>query len=257
MADEPYRGAAERGSKSPELDRLVREGRQRLLDESAERARAEEARSAPPPAVAERNVRVALGDYYRAPARVAAISLAAAGAVAAVGAFFDVSFAVATPLLGVGIALYAFAAPLATRARVRAEEAWLSSLPFRVDGYFEALGADPRARRRLSIALTWVDPAAAPSADEVKAVFAVADTDAAVESRRHRHTGDDADAASAPSAPLVVRSGPISDQTRVQMPSGWVHRNTRFVEYVHALVDRVLLPMHRSTPLARVSLTRD
>jgi hypothetical protein len=54
---------------------------------------------------------------------------------------------------------------------------------------------------------------------------------------------------------IRVRSGTIvSPATQLRVLT--IYRNTRIPPFVHGLVDRVLVPVHRSHPLARVSMRR-
>jgi hypothetical protein len=48
----------------------------------------------------------------------------------------------------------------------------------------------------------------------------------------------------------------ISGDTWIQSNGGPVKRNTRIVPYVHDLVDKVLLPLYRDCPIARISIAR-
>jgi len=245
MTDEPYRPAAPDQAASPELERLVREGQQRLSQQSAQRQLALAGAGASARTAAERNIRVALGGYYGgSPVRVVAVGLIVVGGLAACGAFaWAGALVLAVPSVTLGIVLRIFAPPVGTRSRVAAEQAWLASVPFVLEGYFELLGQEPQGGCHLRVAVTWGDAAAAPGDDTTRAALAVVDTAAVVKSR----TG----------ATVVVRSGSISGRTNLVVGDQYVHRNTGIVRYVHDLVDRVLLPLHRSSPIARVSLTRD
>ena len=151
--------------------------------------------------------------------------------------------AVAVPLLVGGLMLRLFATPTASRWRVTAENGWVASLPFAMEGYLEVLAADPEFACRLVTALVWGGAGAAPGPETVQGILGVLDTDA----RAQSHEGRGVD----------IRSGPISGNTGIVSNGQMVLRNTRLVPYVHRLVDEVLMPLHRSHAIARVSLTRE
>jgi hypothetical protein len=238
MADEPYRP---RPAESTDLSRLAAEGQRRILeakarDASLQRGPGERSR--------ERNVRVALGGHYGAPVWTASYVLLAAGvAMLAAGLLFNpVSVAVLFLVPLGAVLLRAFAPPTATRARVAAERAWLTALPFPVDGYFETLAATPAFRVRLVIEVTWSGEGRCPGEDVLRGILGIVDTDARVE----KYEG----------SRVCIRSGDVWCGTRVRLNRAAITRNTRIVSYVHDLMDTTVLPLHRDCPIARVSIAR-
>jgi hypothetical protein len=224
-----------------EVARLAAEG-QRILDARASNAAA---RRRGDEKDRERNLRIALGGHYHGLlVRAAAILLIVVGATAPIAvSVLDIdALGWGTVALFGGIALLLWA-PSATRARVRAERAWVRSLPFPMDGYFEALGDDPVLGMTLVVSIAWREGASAPSESTLQGLLGLLDTGARVVSC-------DVTAAR-------VRSGSISGRTGIMAPGGFVHRNTRLVGYVHRMVESILLPLHRGGRLERVSLSRE
>lgn len=238
MTDGGYRS----GPPTPdeELARRAAEGQRRILEARA----IQNARPAVSEKDRERNIRIALGAHDSGPLlRIVAVALIVTGALSlAAVAFFDLEV-VAWGVLGLfaGPLLQVWA-PRATRARVRAEEAWVQSLPFAMTGYFEVLGDRPALGMTLVVSIAWRD-ASAPDEGTLQGLLGTLDTAARVVSR---------DATTA-----CVRSGGISGRTGIKSPGVVTQRNTRLVGYVHRLVDEVLLPLDRSSRLERVSLSRE
>jgi hypothetical protein len=237
MPDEPYRPAPPPDPARGELERLAAAGQQRIVQASA-------AKAATASTAAERNLRVALGGHYGAPVRWTSYGVIAAGVVLAVGdtwwpagAFFP-----GLALAAAGVLVRIFAEPRASRARVEAERAWSASLPFRLDGYFEALAAVPSGQCWLRVVVAWAGAGAPPDASLVQGALGVVDTSARV--------------TEAAAEGLTIETGPISGATGIRVNRVWVYRNTRVVAYVHDLVDRVLVPLHRTRAIARVALAR-
>lgn len=242
MPEEPYRPTPRTSERDVELARLAAAGQSRILgaraNETTARQEAEERNR-------EKNLRVGLGGYYGSPVRVASVVLIALGALLSLGEIvWDIDgFSLGEVTLVGAMALLVFAAPKATRARVGAEREWASSLPFAMAGYFEILGGEPRRSCVLTVTLAWRDPRAAVGAGTLQGLVGLLDTGARAESR---------DAARA-----LIRSGPIVDRAWIRINrTYYVHRNTELVRYVHRLVDQVLLPLHRSHAIARVSWAR-
>jgi hypothetical protein len=245
MPDEPYRPSPQVSEASTELARLAAEGQRRILDASASQAaverRVDEKKR-------ERRLRTALGGHYGSPVRIASLALIAVGVLMWVGGLACAGDTFLVFPLGLliiigGFLVRVFAPPIATRRRVASEGTWASSLPFTMEGYFEALASPPSSECRLMIRLAWGDAAPAREAGAVQGVFGVIDTGAQVESEQD--------------GTLSIRTGSISGRTGIRVNQMDVYRNTRLVAYVHDLVDKVLLPLHRSHALARVSLTRE
>ena len=237
MPGDAYRPAPPDPEGGTELARLAAKGQQRLSQASASHASVAQETE-------QGNLRVALGGRYGAPARTASYALMTLGAALVVPEFF---WTVGTLLPGFfmllgGVLVRIFAAPVATRRSVTAERAWMASLPFALEGYFEALEAQPELTSHLDLTLHWVDARRTPDDNTVQGVLGSLDTSARVASR-----GEEA---------LTIRSGPISGGTRIRVNRVWVYRNTRLVTYVHDLMGKVLLPIHRTHAIAQVALKR-
>jgi len=129
---------------------------------------------------------------------------------------------------------------------VEAERSWLASLPFAIDGYFEALSAKPESECNLLIELRFSSDRPPPDQSTMLELLGLVDTDASIEKVSAWREG----------GALVFRSGPISGGTNTRVNGVWVYSNRKIAQYVHDLVDRVLLPLQRSHPLTRVALTR-
>ena len=243
MPDGPYR--PDPTPPDAELARLAAEGERRIQEASTRRTAAQQGAGERNRA---RNIRVALGGYYGSPVGKASVALIVVGATMLVGEIaWDIhDFALGGLIFVWAVMLRVFVRPKATRARVEAEKAWTRSLPFGLDGYFEALGAAAQLSCKLTVTLAWIDPGLAADDGTLHGLVGLLDTDARVVSR---------EAGSA-----VIQSGRIEDRTRtriqVNRATHYVRRNTPLVRYVHALVEQVLLPLHRAHPIARVTLER-
>jgi len=239
MPDAPYRADPPQPEATKELARLAAEGQSRILQASAAPAKIEEKKRR----AGERHVRVALGGHHGAPVRTASYVLIGVAALASVGALLWGAgmLWLGLPLLIGALAVRWYAPPKATLAQVARERAWVASLPFALEGYFDVLAGEPQLSCHLSVTLAWNEARLAPSEDVVRAVFGVLDTGTRVESR---------------DGAAVIRSSLLSGRTWIQLEDGPLSRNTKIVAYVHSLVDKVLLPLHRSCAIARVSLTR-
>jgi hypothetical protein len=263
MPDDPYRPPPSVSEADAELARLAAAGQHRILEASAsaaQEAAQQEAENR------EQNIRVALGVHYGGAAWRAVAVATGVGAVCLlmgiVGLVLDHrsvaagGSAAASVLLGGGFGLtlvggmvLMFLSPTASPARVAAEKAWATSLPFAMDGYFEVLAAQPDAFCRLAAMVAWGDGGKAASPETVQGVLGVLDTDARADS-------------SAGGTTVTIRSGLISglrwnSQSGSRSTPVWVYFNHRFVAYTHNLVDKVLMPIHRSHPIASVALSRE
>jgi hypothetical protein len=127
----------------------------------------------------------------------------------------------------------------AAARKAHRESAWLASLPFAMERYFAILAENPdrgfASNDMFCIAITieLSNSDGMPTRDILEGVMHAHDPRAGVMSLR----------------PLVLQSGGISCWS-----SGITYTNQRIAPYVHGLVDKVLLPLHRSHPIVRVSL---
>jgi hypothetical protein len=241
MSDDPYRPPP--AEPSAELAKLAAEGRARMRAAKPERPAL-----APDPKGDE--LRAALGGRYFSPTRVAGLSAVAVGllllvvAVVALGGSGEAATVGITGLVSLVAGLIVSstdAAKRASPAQVDAERRWVGALPFRLEGYLQALEHEPQRECQLDVELQWAPAAAMPSDDILLGVWATQDTGA----RLRQRSGET----------IHVRSGPIvSPATQLRVLT--IYHNTRIPPFVHRLVDRVLVPIHRSHPLARVSIRR-
>jgi hypothetical protein len=250
VADHPFRPEQD-AHVDPELARLAEQGERRI----AARKRAPHAPT--PDEQRAIYVRQALGAYHGSPARrLARASLAAAllGPVAIGLAFRHGGAAALAAAIGVFVVglvaslVLASVKALATPATVAAEQQWIASLPFAVTGYFELLGAVPLpAGCVLVVELAW-SSGQPPEPSVVHGVAGLWDPGARVVPR------DDG---------LELRSGRIvtgyfySGMVETVETFGQTAPNKRVVASVHRLVDKVLLPLHASHAIARISLAQD
>lgn len=244
MANDPYRPQL---PSNDELQRLAREGQARLRA-----AHGHDAWTAN--ADADRNLRTALGPVRGAPLRRAVLVLFVASLVPAlaslalpsvlddaIGLGSRIQLTITTVFAAMGLlCLYLFMPPRASRAAVERERAWVASLPFTFDWYFELLASHPQAMSRLRVELWW--SAEGVDLATLEGVVALFGTDARVSEIQGGYA--------------AIVTGPISGRTGIRVNRSFVHRNHRLGMAVHRLVDRVLLPIHRSAPLARVKLSR-
>lgn len=242
MPDEPYRCAPPQTD--DELARLAREGQMRI--EAAKHGRSEAAR------VGEtKHLRVAIGAVRGSPIKRVLIGFIALGlssiatGIALSAATNDATF---VPFIPVGFLtafgsfmFFVFVPPLASMAQVEEERRTIASLPFPIDGYFDVLSAEPRALARLEVGIAFADPMAAEP-QTVQGLMGLLDTDAQV----GRSDG----------TTVTVTTGQISGITGIRINGVPVYRNHRMSKYLRNLVEQVLLPLHRSRPLARVRIAR-
>jgi hypothetical protein len=242
MPDEPYRPAPT--EPNPELEKLAAEGRARIQAAN----RAAPAPHAPP---ADLELRAALGSRYVSPLRAASYASFVLGVVLGLVGFVgplrdDTTVTVVAEILGMlllagGIAVSSTdAAKRASAAQVGAERRWVQSLPFAMNGYFEVLEGPAEKECRLLVELEWL-AAPAPADETILGVWGLHDTGVRIDKRV--------------GSIVTIRSGPISGNG-VQLSIYWIYDNRSIPRFVHGLVDRVLVPIHRSQPLARVSLRR-
>ncbi|MGH7297770.1 MAG: hypothetical protein ACRELB_22720, partial [Polyangiaceae bacterium] len=126
-------------------------------------------------------------------------------------------------------------------ATLAAERAWPSSLHFALEGYFEVLQQEP-CTCHIEATMTLRDASASPGLDILQGVVQGVDADGGVR----------IDA----SGTATIRSSALSCETNTWVNMVRVDSNRRIPPYVHTLVEKVLLPVHRSHPIERVSLVR-
>lgn len=196
-------------------------------------------------------MRTAIGGLRGAPMKRAILVLlvlsvvaSIVGAVIVVDAFgmFSV-MPVAMPGLFVSMGLlflYLFLPPLASRAAVEAERAWVASLPFALDGYFELIASKPRGVSAVRVDLWWTNQGV--DLPTLQGIIALFDTQSSINQAHDAHAS--------------FTTGPISGSTGIRINRAYVYRNHRLGTAVHRLVEVVLMPIHRNAPLARVKLLR-
>lgn len=253
MSEAPYRPDPQGSEADVEIARLAARGERRILDakaagasEAADGTNAEERRR-------EANVRVALGAYYGSPVRWACFAMMGVGVLTfVVGGLLGLEGGAAAAALVIGLfaVIGGFLAtfwvdPAASRARVATERTWAESLPFALNEYFELLAQDPVIACRLLVELSW-EPRRSPAPEIVRGVLGLWDAGIGVEPGN--------------AGTMMVRGSPFVCG-RYRRSSGAVYAdplpNRRLVARVHGLVDKVLLPLHRSHALARVSVRRE
>lgn len=241
MPDEPYRYA--KPPQEDELARLAQQGQSRIAAASHDRsqtARVEEGR----------HLRIAIGSVRGSllrrillvPAILGAVSVI--GVVALVIATNDPSymtyFAPAFVPAILFFMLYMFLAPVATLGQVAAERQWVASLPFRLEGYFETLSGEPQAFARVGVVLEY--QSVGPDQQTFQGIIGNLDTEARVQQWHPERAG--------------FQSGQISSFTGIRVNRVSVYRNHKLAKYLRRLVGEVLLPLHRSRPLSRVTIAR-
>jgi hypothetical protein len=245
VSPDPHRPV---GGSSNELARLAEQGQARLQAEH----RGQDVRAQ---AAADRNMRVAIGPVRGAPVKRAVLVLlvlSVVGLIAGVAithvVIHDVFRRLA--LLPYGMAglfasggllfLYLYLPPTASRAAVQAERVWVASLPFALERYFDVIAADPSSECRMQVELWWTTPGVDPRI--LQGIIALFDTESSVTESGGAHAS--------------FTTGSISGSTGIRVNGAHIYRNHRLGKAFHRLVDVVLLPIHRSAPLARVKLSR-
>lgn len=231
-----------------ELARLAQQGQARL--QAAQQGQAYAANAA-----ADRNMRIAIGAVRGAPLKRAILVVLVlfvlamiAGAVVAAFVIEDASSLpsfMPIPFVGLFasiwlVVIYVFLPPTASRAAVEAERAWVASLPFALERYFDVIAAEPEGLCRLHVELQWTTQGVDPRT--LQGIVALFDTQARVPEAQGAYAS--------------FTTGPISGSTGIRVNRRNIYRNHRLAKAVHRLVDVVLLPIHRSAPLARVTLSR-
>jgi hypothetical protein len=246
----PYRSTPEPPPIDPQLERLISSGQQarQAAHELAEQDQAKAVREKR--ADTERQLRLSLGAVRGSLKRRLMLVIALVPMVATpllslvvdIGPRFT-GFAIMGVVYGLfGLLLTAFAQPHASRAMVRAENARVQRLPYRLEGLFEVLESKARAVR---FELHFDSSVRPPDGELVHAAFCAVDP----ASRSERANGHC----------LVIWSGEIPEYDR-GFASGSKHNMRRQYDdrgvglRTLSLVDRVLPPLHASFPLTRVVL---
>ncbi len=162
-----------------ELARLAQQGQARLAE--AQHGQASEVDRA-----AERNIRVAVGGVRNSPLRrvmlvvgvLAGAATAAGFVVVAQGGAMEVTKQLGVLMPGIFVSAWMIVLgiwlpPLASRAAVAAERAWVAALPFRLENYFNVIAAKPEGECCLDVKLETSRPLAR---DTVQGVIALFDT---------------------------------------------------------------------------------
>src|SRR5262249_53938612 len=108
---------------------------------------------------------------------------------------------VVLPAWTVLVCLYVFLPPTASRAAVEAERAWVASLPFTLERYFDVIGAQPEFECRLRVELSWTKQGV--DARTLEGIIALFDTGSQVVEAR--------------GASATFVTGPISGRTGIRV----------------------------------------
>lgn len=242
---EPYRAPSPQPPS--ELERLARQGQDRYAQYASAGAQESDREG-------RDNLRVALGvafgtPLWRAVALVHYALIALFVASFALTVTQTVPAAMTASVIGpaalssfVLIFVRVFVAPRASDAQCEAEARWVSSLPFALRGYFEALRAQPDVASRFGVEITFANPSATVRVDLMMAAARAFDPGLA-------------DFYAMPGSMRWMTSA-VSGSTGIRVNRRPVYRNHRMPPFVHALVEKTLLPMHREQTFAAVSLTR-
>lgn len=231
----PYRPEP---NQDPELERLAAQGHaRRRAQDSEQQQNVQTAGMA--------HLHAAIGSYRGSSRGNAPLLVALLGFVGIFLAVLVGSWARPFGVIGVFVAFIAMfvwklSPPKVSPEELEAERSWTRSFPFALDGYFEVLSQQPRESRSLVYELRWKGDGTPPTSSLLEGLFAVADPGARVEQV-------DAEGAR-------VRSGAISGDTGTRINRAPVYRNHNFPEHVHGVVERALVPLHRSHPLTSVTL---
>ncbi len=238
----PYRPAPQVPPPDPELARLAMEGNRRRM-EVASGQQIEERKAG------GHHLRTAIGAYRGSTIkRVVLVALIGGAALGALGVALASGEAPQTGVLllpGFAVAficvfLMAFIPPIASRGAVATEQDWAMALPFQLIGYFEVLSADPRPARSVVYEIVWQEGSLPPDANLLHGVLGAVDPEARV---------DRMDARGA-----TITSGAVSGDTGITTNQRPVYRNHRFCASIHGVDEQVLLPLHRTYPIAHVTL---
>jgi hypothetical protein len=221
-----------------ELERLAQVGAQRRG--SLEKAAAIDRQRA-----GYQHLRIAIGDYRGSTLRRTVIALAAILAVVvsvlAILTLGEAAMAVALIAVTVVGTVMVVLPPVASEGAIAAEARWVASLPFPLEGYFEVLAGEPEVSRTLAYEIVW-DGELSPATKLLEDVVAAVDPKASVD--RATLSG------------VRITSGAISGLTSLKRSkTSFVTRNHNIPPGVHAMVEQVLLSIHRRYPIARVTLS--
>lgn len=237
----PYRPPPGPGP-DPELARLAAQGQQRRMAAAQEHQVEQRVEGSG-------NLKTAIGAYRGSTLKRVMLfgillSLAAGGTgvtltslgYGEIGGYLIPGFVIAF----VTFMIWVFVPPIASESAVAAERAWMMGLPFQLTGYFELLSSHPQYSRTVRYQIRWQDGARPPEEHLLHSVFGAVDPQARVE--RVDFQG------------ASITSGPVSGHTGIRVNRVPVYRNHRVPAHVHAVVDQVLVTLHRSHPIAEVTM---
>ena len=239
----PYRPAPQVPPPDPELARLAMEGNRRRMEVASGQEIAERTAGG-------LHLRTAIGAYRGSMIKRVVLGTLIGGV--ALGALGVALTMLGAPEVGVlllpgfvvafiCIFLAAFIPPVASRGAVAAEQDWAMALPFQLFGYFDLLSVDPRPARRVVYAIVWQEGSLPPDTNLLHGIIGAVDPEARV---------DRVDARGA-----TITGGAVSGGTGISVNQRPVYRNHRFCESIHGVVEQVLLPLHRTYPIALVTLS--
>lgn len=222
------------------------------------RAQMQTGRAAEMQVAASTHLRTAIGAYRGSIFKRLLLGGIALGglfiAIAVVGGFLaqsvDADFIHLVPSVGpvgfmvsfASFMMYVFVPPYASAGAIAQEQAWMTSLPFSLRGYFEVMSMEPQHSVGLMLQITWRPGSRPPDPHLLQNVLAAADPHSRVEY---------ADAQCA-----RVITGAISGVTGIRVNRRPVYRNHKHAERIHAYVDRALMPLNQSHPIADVMISK-
>ena len=239
----PYRPNPQAPPPDPELARLAMEGQRRRMEMAAGR-QIERQQSG------GQHLRTAIGAYRGSTIKrvvlfaliggvlcgVIGVTLASLGQPE-IGQSMIPGFAVSF----IGIFIVAFISPVASRGAVAAEQDWAMGLPFQLVGYFDVLSLQPTHSRSVIYDIVWREGTVPPDPNLLHGIFGAVDPQARLD-RSH-----------GPGARVI--SGPISGQTGIRVNRVPVFRNHRYCAAMHGVIEQVLLTLHRTYPIAHVTVS--
>lgn len=238
----PYRPPPQ--GPDPELARLAMQGQQRRLEAAA-------ANQVVQQDAGGNHLRTAIGAYRGSTLKRSMLTvILVSGVVGAISVAFNVSGAshvgsMLTPALVIAFVtfmIWVFVPPYASRGAMAAEESWVMGLPFQLTGYFDLLAATPQSGRSVTYMIRWQPGGRPPDPALLNGVFNAVDPKARL--------------AHADTSGATVTGGLVSGHTGIRVNRVPVYRNHRLPAHVHDVVDQVLLALHRSHPIAEVTVWR-